>query len=127
MHGLARAGGHLVGNGTQFGLLQHCEVEWRTVQVSARVRMCRPGLELSAAMGAIGDSAVIECCGLNELAFICRRSDRHRNRLECRFAVDQIDELQHDAPLSIDRAQPVALATDEKSLLVKTVLGHDHR
>lgn len=58
--GIAAAGG----NGAAFGLRMHGAQTWLTVPARPPVGPRFPGKEANRALGAIGDSAVIDICGL---------------------------------------------------------------
>ncbi len=58
--GIAAAGG----NGQQFGIRVHGETGWRTATAEAPRGMRFPQHAATPALGAIGDSAVIDFCGL---------------------------------------------------------------
>lgn len=61
VHGrIAGAGG----NGVRFGLRVHGLPGWRSVPAAPPVGVRLPGREAAAPLGAIGDSAVIDFCGL---------------------------------------------------------------
>ncbi|CAM4385773.1 DUF1116 domain-containing protein [Bordetella muralis] len=52
------------GNGVDFGVRMAGESCWRTVPATAPIGCFIPGLENTAVLGAIGDSAVVDFCGL---------------------------------------------------------------
>jgi hypothetical protein len=52
------------GNGLRFGFRLHGEDRWHTVLARPPRGVSLPGQEAEAALGAIGDSAVIDFCGL---------------------------------------------------------------
>ncbi|MDQ2138920.1 DUF1116 domain-containing protein [Alcaligenaceae bacterium B3P038] len=52
------------GNGLAFGIRMKTETVWRTVAATPPVGNHFPAHAASTPMGAIGDSAVIDCCGL---------------------------------------------------------------
>ena len=64
--GIAAAGG----NGQRFGIRMHGESVWRTIASTPPLGPRMPGLESLPALGAIGDSAVIDFCGLGGQALI---------------------------------------------------------
>ncbi|CAM4308523.1 DUF1116 domain-containing protein [Bordetella tumbae] len=52
------------GNGVEFGVRMAGETRWRTVPATAPTGCFIPGHENTVVLGAIGDSAVIDFCGL---------------------------------------------------------------
>lgn len=59
-HGIACVGG----NGNEFGVRLHGELHWRRLPARPPRGTRFPGYEITNALGAIGDSAVLDFCGL---------------------------------------------------------------
>jgi len=90
------------GNGVAFGIRLRGDRTWRTIAARPPVGTRFPGFEHSEALGAIGDSAVLDFCGLGGQALAAAPLLR--------------DEWRHSLPADLDARR--ALVVDSASGLV---------
>jgi hypothetical protein len=90
-HGIAAA----AGNGVTFGIRLHGDSRWRTVASSVPVGTVLPGKEALDPLPAIGDSAVLDFCGLGGQAL--------------GFAPALADEWRHVLPADLAAARAAVL------------------
>jgi hypothetical protein len=90
------------GNGIAFGLRLHGERQWQTVPATPPIGTRMPGHADTDALGAIGDSAVIDFCGLGGQAIAAAPTLR--------------DEWRHVLPEALG-AQRAAVVHPETALV----------
>jgi len=87
------------GNGVEFGIRQRGSRAWRQLPAQAPQGARFAGADQVTALGAIGDSAVIDFCGLGGQAVTAEALARRRELIDPQSGIVDPERIAHGAPV----------------------------